>query len=131
LHLVCYAANADLQFIKLEKTEEYARNTAFYLFIFLISNSQYDRFFDVVNSLCSKEPCKLDPIEEPLIRAMGMFEIIRAAKPMIHKVGGKLDHLKPELSKPDRWHDRFALQRITDAATKSIEVLTRRAKEAK
>jgi hypothetical protein len=129
LHLVCYSANFNVQSIKLDKTEEYARNTAFFLFSFLISNSQHDAFFDTVNLLCAKEQLKLDPLEEPLANAIGTLEVVRAVKPVLHKLSGRLDKVKRELNKSEQWYDRHAMQRVVDAATKASEALGRRAKE--
>ena len=131
LHLTCYVADFASGSTKLEKTEEYARNTAFYLFMFLISNLQYDSFFDVVLSLRTNERSKLDPIEEPLIKAAQMIEVIRAPKSTIHKISGRLDYLKREVSKADHWYDGGALRRVVKSLTRSVETLSRRTKEAK
>jgi hypothetical protein len=131
LHLTCYVADFDSNSTKLEKTEQYARNTAFYLFIFLISNSQYDDFFDIVLSLCAGDKCKLDPIEDPLIKAFQMMEVRKAPKPTMQKITGRLDYLKREVSKSDRWYDNGASRRVIEWLSRAIETLTRRAKEAK
>ena len=130
LHLVCYSANFEVGSIKLDKAEEYARNTAYYLFTFLISHSQFDNLFDVVNSLYAKEQTKLDPIEEPLVKAIDMIGVVKVSKPIIHKISGRLDYLKRELNRSDRWYDRFAMQRVIECAVKTVQTLARRAKES-
>lgn len=127
LHLNCFATNFESQTTKLDKSEEYARNTAFFLFTFLISNFRIDTFFDAIVSLCEKEGRKFDPIEDPLINAFHRLEVLRASKPDLQKTRGRLEYIKRELNKPDKWYDKFAVQRVSNAATMTAESIARRA----
>jgi len=129
LHLNCFATNVESRATKVNKSEEYARNTAFVLFTFLISNFRIDTFFDTVVGLCEKGGRKLDPVEDPLINAFYRLEVLRASKPDLQKTRRRIEYIKREISKPDKWYDRFAAQRVNDAATRTVESIARRVKE--
>lgn len=123
-HLACYSRNIESGSTKAEKSEEYAKNTAFYLFSFLMLHGRHDEFFDFALKLCEAGSLKLDPIEEGLMRAMDLLLRERGAKAEIQKIRGRLDYLKKEIEKKSQWYDQTARRRVIERITSTTTTLT-------
>jgi DNA polymerase III delta prime subunit len=122
-HLVCYAKNVEAGSMKTEKSEEYARNTAFYLFDYMVMHGIYDHFFDTILGLCGNANLRLDPIEDAFVRAMEMMVRERGAKQEIQKIRGRLDYLRKEVERKSQWFDKSARDRIVQAITSTSQAL--------
>jgi hypothetical protein len=126
LHLTCYYRNNEAGSIMTDKSDEYARNTGYFLFMFLLPNGRYDDFFRVVLRLSETATNKLDPLEEPLLKAIQTIEVIRGTKAELNRLRGRLEHLGRVLNNTARYYDRFACQRIVDCCKNATEALTQR-----
>ena len=107
LHLVCYARNFERGGAKLETSENYARNTGFYLFNFLVTNAQYDEFWRIIGNLTERSGSKLDPLEEPLVRVVALLHQAGRSKPELNKFRNSLDYARRQLSANDKWYEFF------------------------
>jgi Schlafen, AlbA_2 len=113
LHLSCFHRNYDAGSILTDKSEEYARNTAYFLFNFLIQNGQYDEYFRIANGLAGEgQDIKLDPLEGPLSEAVLAIERSRGARGELNRLKGRVEYLGKLLNSPRNWYDRLAGQRL-------------------
>lgn len=122
-HLNCYTRNFKSGSIKTEKSEGYAKNTAFYLFTFLVLHGRHDDFFDFVLLLCNSESLKLDPLEDGLLRALEYLQRERGTRADINRVRGRLEYLRKEIDKSQQWYDQYARQRVIDRISSTSATL--------
>jgi DNA polymerase III delta prime subunit len=130
LHLICYSRNFDAGSTSVDKSEEYGRNTAYFLFNFLLTNGRYDEFFLAATSLCENTASRIDPVEEPLFRAFQLLEIARGDRADINRIRSRLEQLRRSISNA-KWYDQFAPQRLGNLATKTGQLLTQKSRPAK
>ena len=57
---------------------------------------------------------KLDPIEDPIARAVDAFLQVHGPKADLQRLAGRLDYLGKRITNPSRWYDRFACGRLQD-----------------
>jgi hypothetical protein len=114
LHLSSYEKAYDSGNIRLEKIEEYSRNSAYVLFQFLASNQRLDDLIEVILRIVESTSAKLDPIEEPIARAVECFLQVSGARSDLQRLSGRLDFLGKRLANPAKWYDRFASMRLQD-----------------
>jgi hypothetical protein len=114
LHLSSYEKAYDSGNSRLDKIEEYTRNSAYVLFQFLTSNQRFDELIESILRLCEGSNAKIDPIEEPIARATETFLQFRGSRGDLQRYVGRLDHLSKRLNNPSKWYDRFACQRLHD-----------------
>ena len=131
LHLICYAKNFESGGAKLETSENYARNTGFYLFNFLITNAQYDELWRIIGQLTEKPGLKLDPLEEPLIRVVALLHQAGRGKPELNKIRNSLDYVRRQFSANDKWYDSSAQRRVVSALETAIKILMQRIREGR
>lgn len=115
LHLHCHSNNIAKASSKADKSEEYARNTSYFFFDFLINHGRLEDFFKVVSSLVDKARFQFDPLEEPLLRAIQFVKRERGSRSELHKIRGRLDQMRKDIEKKTVWYDRFARERVLDA----------------
>jgi hypothetical protein len=123
-HLACYVKNMDVGWTKADKSEEYARNTAFVLFSFLVQHTMHDEFFDIVLSIIDSGSFKLDPIEDPLLQSFDTMQRERSPSYNLQKHRGRLEYLRKEIVRNSQWYDQFARARISDAIGKVVGLMT-------
>ncbi|WP_249154133.1 ATP-binding protein [Bradyrhizobium manausense] len=114
LHLSSFEKAYDLGSSRLDKFEEYARNSAYVLFQFLSSNHRFDDLLETILRIVEAAPGKLDPIEDPIARAVESFLHVNGTKPDLHRLVGRLEYLGKRLATPGKWYDRFAYERLQD-----------------
>jgi hypothetical protein len=121
LHLVCFTKNFEISSLKLDKSEEYARNTAYFIFDFAVLHGQLDIFSSIVSSLCSDAGIKLDPIELPLMRSIDLIGRERVSRAETSKRRNKLEGLRKIIEAKSSWYDEPAKRRVIDRLVKSTE----------
>lgn len=114
LHLACYSKNLEVSSIKIEKSEEYSRNTAYFFFDFMALHSLGDELFKVITELCSSTEYIIDPIEEPLSRALSFISKERLSKSDTAKRKNKLEALSRAVDASKAWDDKSIARRLTD-----------------
>ena len=123
LHLILHRKSTISNNYANSKSEEYSINTAYQLFDFLIVNGNADEFFHRVLELCSTKEIVLDPLEEPLIRALRMLSKTRAQKKILERFKGRLEHLRKELIKCS-WDNSGAKGRVDREVEKVIQAFS-------
>jgi hypothetical protein len=131
LHLVCYARNFESGGAKLETSENYARNTGFYLFNFLVTNAQYDEFWRIIGNLTERSGSKLDPLEEPLVRVVALLHQAGRSKPELNKLRNSLDYARRQLSANDKWYDSSIQRSVINALEGAIKIMMQRIRESR
>lgn len=121
LHLLCYTKNFDIASTKLDKSEEYARNTAFFLFDFAVLHGRSDDYFGIVTRLCENNNIKLDPVEAPFLRSLDMLRRDRLSKGDLSKRRNKLDAARKIIEIKSSWYDVSAKTRLSEQIVKSIQ----------
>lgn len=124
-HLTCFKLGSEAGFLKMEKSEEYAKNTAFYLFNFLVAHGRYDDFFDTMLHLCERKDLVIDPIEDGFVQAAGLMLRERVTKGEMQKMRGRLDYVRRELERKSQWFDSHVKDRVVQAAVTTIDSLAR------
>jgi hypothetical protein len=119
-HLTCYAKNMDVGSTKADKSEEYSRNTAFYLFSFLVQHAKHDLFFERSLVLIEGDAFRLDPLEEPWLHVVDLIQRERNVGGQLHKVRGRLDHMKRAIEKKSQWYDQSARSRVIDGLGRGV-----------
>jgi hypothetical protein len=123
LHLQCFTKNFDVGSTKIDKSEEYARNTAYFLFDFTVLHDRSDDFFRTVGELCENSNIKLDPIEAPLIRSLDLLTRDRLPKAEAYKRRNKLDTLRRILESKSAWYDSSAKKRLAEQMHKTGQLI--------
>jgi hypothetical protein len=123
LHFACYNKNFEAGSILTEKSDEYARNTGFFLFNFLIRNGRTDDFFRIARELIESEDNKLDPLEEPLTQAAQMIKQGRGSRADLNRLRGRSAYLGKALSNTQKWYDSFSCQRIANLYKSAADAL--------
>jgi hypothetical protein len=113
----------DLGSFRAEKSEEYARNTAFFLFNFLTQSGKYDQFIDLVLKLLDGAALKLDPLEEPLIETFELIQRGRMVGAQRAKVRGRLEFFRREIARKGNWCDTSARARVAATLDRALEQL--------
>ena len=114
LHLSCYKKNFETASLQTQKSDEYARNTAFFLFNFLIRNGRTDDFFRVVLDLVENSDNRLDPLEDPLIECGQLIKQRRGSRSELNRLRGRIEYLGRTVNNADKWYDRFSGQRVAE-----------------
>lgn len=125
LHLVCYEKAFEGGSNRLDKVEEYARNSAFVLFQFLVANRRFDDLLDVIMRILANETFKLDPLEDPIAAATATFAKAHASRGEIYKYKGRLEQVMKLIAREAGWYDRFARERLFDQLRNSLLELDR------
>jgi hypothetical protein len=99
---------------RLDKIEEYTRNSAYVIFQFLVSNQRLDDLVETILRISEGTSTKLDPIEDPIARAVESFLQFHGSKADLQRLAGRLEYLGKRLANPSRWYDRFARERLQD-----------------
>ena len=128
MNLNCYTKYFDLGSVKTDRSEEHTRNTGFYLFDLLLKNDGHDEFVRIVSNLCGSTSLKLDLLEAPLLRSLDLVKRERRSKAFLNKLCGRLEHLCGDFEKKLNWYDRFARDRVLEAARKTVQSLAERAR---
>jgi ABC-type oligopeptide transport system ATPase subunit len=123
LHLMLYRKTTILNTYGNNRSEEYSINTAYQLFDFLIVNGNPEEFIDRALELCGTKEIVLDPLEDPLIRAVGMIGRLRLQKKFSARLKGRLEYLRREFGKSP-WDDSGAKTRVDQAIERAIRNLT-------
>jgi DNA polymerase III delta prime subunit len=127
LHLSCYTKNCELGSSRIEKSEEYARNTGYGLFDFLVLHSQYDDYFAFLLALAANANIRLDPLEDPISRSLDLMTRDRFTKSEAQKIRGRVEHLAREIERKSQWYDRTSSKRVAEKARATAQVLAQRA----
>jgi hypothetical protein len=120
VHLACYDKAYAEGSNRLDKVEEYARNSAFVLFQFLTANRRFDDLLDIIARVVSNESFKLDPLEDPLAAATSAFLQSHGSRAELQRYAGRLEQISRKLTQDNGWHDRFARDRVTEHYRSSI-----------
>jgi hypothetical protein len=124
LHLLCYTRNFDDgSSTKFDKSEEYARNTAFFLFDFAVLHGRADEFVRIVTDLFEMTNARLDPIEGPLLRALDLLPRDRISKGEAQKRRNKLEALKRLVEPKSSWYDASCKKRLIDVLSKTSQAI--------
>lgn len=90
IHLQCHSRFLQTGEAELERAEEYARNTAFTLFDFLIQSDGLEEFFRVIDELSAPKKLAVAVIREPLVRAFGLLAQKGGAAGDLQKLKNKI-----------------------------------------
>jgi hypothetical protein len=134
LHLSSYEKAYDSGNSRLDKIEEYTRNSAYVIFQFLASNQRLDDLVETILRICESTAAKLDPIEDPIARAVDSFLHIHGSKSDLQRLAGRLEYLGKRVANPSRWYDRFACGRLDDhirATTAHLNIAIKKIGERK
>jgi hypothetical protein len=112
IHLTSYERAFEAGDSRLDKIEEYARNSAFVLFQFLASNQRYDDLIGLIVRVCESNVAKFDPIEEPVEKAIESILQSRVTKQDLQRFVGRLPNLIKHVNDQSKWYDRFACERL-------------------
>jgi hypothetical protein len=123
LHLICYTRNFESGTTKIDKSEEYARNTAYFFFDFLVLHARTDEFFATVNDLFETANIRLDPIEAPFIRALDLLVRDKSTRAEAAKKRNKLESAKRALEAKSSWYDTSAKSRLVGQINKIVGAL--------
>jgi hypothetical protein len=102
---------------RLDKIEEYSRNTAYVLFQFLAQNQRFDDLIDTVLRLVTNAIPKFDPIEEPVTKAVEVLALAKANKADLHRYFNRLTDVGRGFEDRRRWYDHIAQKRLLDGVT--------------
>jgi hypothetical protein len=130
LHLTSYERAFEAGDGRLDKIEEYARNSAYVLFQFLTSNQRYDDLLESIFRVCDNNITKFDPMEDPIEKSVAAILHSRVAKQDLQRFAGKLGALIKRLNDRSKWYDRFACERLKrnlDVCLASVQVMARTA----
>ena len=116
--------------MRLGKTEEYCRNTAYVLFDLLTYPEVSDDFFRLVSDLSADTQLVLDPVEEPLIRALSFVSDVRGTKSEISRIKGRLDASFRGIDAPHLWSDSGAAKRVVHMIGRTRTSLASKSKGA-
>ncbi len=114
LHLSSYEKAYDTSSPRQDKIEEYTRNSAYVLFQFLTSHQRLDQLVETILRIFDGTSAKLDPIEEPIARAVDAFIQVHGPRADLQRLAGRLEYLGKRLANGARWYDRFANGRLQD-----------------
>ena len=114
LHLSSYENAYDSASPRLDKVEEYTRNSAYVLFQFLTSNQRLDDLVETILRIFDSNSAKLDPIEDPIARAIDSFLHVHGARSDLQRLAGRLEYLGKRVTNTARWYDRFACARLQE-----------------
>jgi len=114
LHLSSYEKAYDSGNSRLDKIEEYTRNSAYVIFQFLASNQRLDDLVETILRICEGTSGKLDPLEDPIARAVDSFLHVHGPKSDLQRLAGRLEYMGKRLANPSKWYDRFACGRLQD-----------------
>jgi hypothetical protein len=112
LHLTSYEKAFEAGDSRLDKIEEYARNSAYVLFQFLTMNQRYDDLIGSIVRVSESNISKFDPIEEPVEKAIESILQSRIARQDLQRFAGRLPNLIKRLNDRSKWYDRFACERL-------------------
>jgi hypothetical protein len=112
LHLTSYEKASEAGDSRLDKIEEYARNSAYVLFQFLTSNLRHDDLITSIVRVSESNVSKLDPIEEPVEKAIESVLQSRISRQDLQRFAGRLPNLIKRLNDRSKWYDRFACDRL-------------------
>jgi hypothetical protein len=73
--------------------------------------------------LCEGTSAKLDPIEDPIARAVDSFLHVHGSKSDLQRLAGRLEFLGKRLANLSKWYDRFACGRLQDHIRVTVENL--------
>jgi hypothetical protein len=106
------------------RSGEYARNTAYQLFDFLVLQNRYfDVFVSRIAEICAFKDVVLDPIESPLIPAIEIMERSRYSnKGEASKLKNRFESVRKTL-KGAGWDDGGAKSRVETAITRLLSRL--------
>ncbi|MBZ6079183.1 RNA-binding domain-containing protein [Microvirga puerhi] len=117
-HLSCLYQATRSESIRLEKFEEYSRNTAYVLFDMLTLPSVTEDFFQLLQELQNERNIVLDPLEGPLGRALGFIGETRGNKADLNRLRGRLDNGFRGIETNSLWQDSSAGKRISHVVEK-------------
>jgi hypothetical protein len=127
IHLLCYRKWSFVDGPKLGKAEEYARNTAFSYFDFILTSlARPDLWLDAMLSLTEMRDYVLDPIEDPIVRALAMGRYWRGGKGELNRLKGRLEFCRKSISGTSLWDDQSARTRISQAFSDTVQALVRK-----
>ncbi|AND86596.1 blr0871 [Bradyrhizobium diazoefficiens USDA 110] len=125
LHLVCYEKAFEGGSNRLNKVEEYARNSAFVLFQFFTGNHRRDDLFAAIVRILGGENLKFDPLEDPLGAAVSSLAGVRGTRAELQKCIGRLQQIAKLIGRETGWYDRFARERLVQQISSSVAELNR------
>ncbi len=120
LHLLCFTKNFDSGSTKIDKSEEYARNTAYFFFDFTVLRGLADPFYKSVGDL-AESSVKLDPIELPLMRTFDLLSRDTLSKGEAAKRRNKLETLKRQIDSRSNWYDSSSKRRLVEQMNALID----------
>jgi len=113
LHLSSYEKAYDSGNSRLDKIEEYTRNSAYVIFQFLASNQRLDDLVETILRICEGTSGKLDPLEDPLHELSTRF-CTSTSEVGLAEIGRTFEYMGKRLANPSKWYDRFACGRLQD-----------------
>ncbi len=124
LNLACYRKTFDSGMPRVDITERHVTNTGYYLIDFLLLHGRHDTFFDTVIEISSEAGIKLDPLEDPLIRASHLIQRERGTRTDLSKIRGRLEYVKRVIDDKTKWYDRFACERVVTSWLSTANILS-------
>lgn len=104
LHLEAYEEYLRVNAIKLRKSEEFTRNTAFFLTQRLLAHGTGEEFLKLVKELARDPKLVLDPLVEPLVYCVRELERqLSRKRGDLQRILSRFDTLTKELSKASNW----------------------------
>jgi len=125
-HLHFYRKFVESDGLVRRKAEEYARNSAYRLFDYLLLNNRsFENFVLSTMELLSFKDVLCDPIELPLIRCLDILEKTRLERGEAYKIRNRLETVRKSLPN-SQWEDEHAHRRVQDALARTIGILDSR-----
>jgi hypothetical protein len=124
-HIACYESYRATVDYETDKSEEFARNTAFFLFDFLIFSSAFDDYFSILKNLMTEKKIVLDVITGPLNLSLSRISQANMIFADAQKVRGKLNDLRSDVDLT-AWRDSTCKASIEKAIMTAVTIISQR-----
>jgi len=124
-HMACFESYRAIGDYETEKSEEFSRNTAFFLFDFLISSNAFDDYFSTLKDLMSDENNILDVIAYPITLSLSRISQANMASSDAQRVRGKLSEFRKDIDSAS-WRDEGCKAAVARAAMTASTIITQR-----
>ena len=128
-HLHLYRKFVESDGLVGRRAEEYARNSAYRLFDYLLlTNKSFEYFALAVTEILSFKDVLCDPIELPLVRGFEIVEKTRFSKGEAYRGKNRLEHVRKILPS-SQWEDDQGRRRVQEILVRTIGVVDGRRQE--